>query len=581
MSRRGSVYPIESMRYLASLFVLGASLLLPELASAACHVVRAGAPANGTGGDWSQAYAELPKSLIRGDVYYVAAGTYGAHTFADADSGALTIEVRSATPSDHCSDVGWNASYAGQAVFAPKSGSGSIFDFNTDYYVVNGQSRGADWKSGYGIKLDDTGKGACVADVSGGLGGKAVHDITVEYVEIDGSHATADACNEQGVEFVNGSHDLLFRALWNHDVGNTNFFLKGGGGAQNITIEQSWMADNYSSPAIHGEGCSCSEGLQNFTVRDNHWVDMIGTAYMATPSGSGYKTGNDNNGPWYIHGNVFSATPGHHHCAVGDGVLAAFDVSFSGALYFVNNTIAGINQKECGTGLDSSGIQFGVGFKAGFTNVFVQNNLWWNVDQISTVTACDNTSVFCSAIAWDHNAYFQIVDGSVKNDPDTNAQVVAVDPFTGSSSSDFRLAQATSAGVTLNVAGQTLATDPVGAPRGLDGVWDRGAFEFAKCSSDKDCKVADACHVAGTCGASGVCSSPAAPDGTVCPSGRCATGVCVPGSDGGAGADAGSASGSSAPSDGCGCTAGRTSDGGAFVGGAALVLLVLRRRRRS
>ncbi len=81
----------------------------------------------------------------------------------------------------------------------------SRFGFNTDYYVISGQYRGADWKSGYGIKLDNQSKAACEADVAGGQNGTAVHHIRLEYVEISGSHSQADTCNEQGVEFLNGS----------------------------------------------------------------------------------------------------------------------------------------------------------------------------------------------------------------------------------------------------------------------------------------------------------------------------------------------------------------------------------------
>ena len=249
---------------------------------AACHVVRAGA--NGTGAEWASALGELPPSLTRGDVYYLAAGTYGPHGFADPDSGTQTIEIRAATAADHCTDTGWDASYAGQVVFSATPDCGSIFNFDTDYYVIDGQSRGSDWKSGYGIKLDNTSRGACEADISGGLSGTGVHDLRFQYVELEGSHPTGDTCNEEGVELLNGSHDIAFRHGWNHDVGNANFFIRGG---SNITLEYNWIADDYSSPAVHGEGCSCSEGIQNFTIRYNVWADMVGTAYLATPSGGG------------------------------------------------------------------------------------------------------------------------------------------------------------------------------------------------------------------------------------------------------------------------------------------------------
>src|SRR5215470_3950389 len=56
---------------------------------AANHYVRAGATGSGTGADWTNAFTDLPASLVRGDLYYVAAGTYKPHLFGDSDSGTL------------------------------------------------------------------------------------------------------------------------------------------------------------------------------------------------------------------------------------------------------------------------------------------------------------------------------------------------------------------------------------------------------------------------------------------------------------------------------------------------------------
>ena len=47
-------------------------------AEAANHYVRQGA--GGSGGDWTNAYSDLPSTLTRGDTYYVADGTYSSHT---------------------------------------------------------------------------------------------------------------------------------------------------------------------------------------------------------------------------------------------------------------------------------------------------------------------------------------------------------------------------------------------------------------------------------------------------------------------------------------------------------------------
>jgi hypothetical protein len=82
------------------------------------------------------------------------------------------------------------------------------------------------------------------------------------------------------------------------------------------------------------------------------------------------------------------------------------------------------------------------------------------------------------------------------------------------------------------------------------------------------CMPMDACHVAGTCGGdaggdAGACTNPEAPDGTTCPGGACAKGVCVaaksPDADAGAGGDAGAGAGADA-------SAGASADAGAGAG---------------
>ena len=48
-------------------------------ASAACHTVTPSGSGSQTGADWNNAYAGLPGTLVRGDIYYLADGNYGNH----------------------------------------------------------------------------------------------------------------------------------------------------------------------------------------------------------------------------------------------------------------------------------------------------------------------------------------------------------------------------------------------------------------------------------------------------------------------------------------------------------------------
>jgi len=83
-----------------------------------CRYVRAGS--SGDGSDWSNALGELPETLERGLVYFVATGTYPGYVF--DDPGREIIRVLRATEYDHGTDVGWNASDAdGVAELGPVS----------------------------------------------------------------------------------------------------------------------------------------------------------------------------------------------------------------------------------------------------------------------------------------------------------------------------------------------------------------------------------------------------------------------------------------------------------------------------
>src|SRR5579863_1637140 len=147
--------------------------LLPGLAVAACHVVKEGGSGRADGSNWNNALPDLPSSLTRGDVYVLAAGSYGAHHFNDPDDGNKQIEVRAATMASHCSDIGWNSRFLGTAVFrAIQRNAGNVLSFSTDLYLINGAYRSTvtgqpyvDWKSGYGFKVDNANQFACGSDI--------------------------------------------------------------------------------------------------------------------------------------------------------------------------------------------------------------------------------------------------------------------------------------------------------------------------------------------------------------------------------------------------------------------------------
>ena len=83
---------MKGNKYLILLFSF---LLIPKIALSANHYILDGASGNGS--SWSNAWDSLPSTLVRGDTYYIADGSYGSYTFNDAQSGSTLIYIKKAT----------------------------------------------------------------------------------------------------------------------------------------------------------------------------------------------------------------------------------------------------------------------------------------------------------------------------------------------------------------------------------------------------------------------------------------------------------------------------------------------------
>lgn len=536
MSKKNAIHRILLMSLPLTCLILGGTVF--SLAASGCDgsgncYVRSGATSGGRNGiDWNNAYLDLPANLTRGVTYWVATGTYGGHIFNDTDSGTITITVMAPTIASHGTDTGWSNSYQAQAVFqsADTSGVGTIFSFTTDYYVVSGSYRSnstgnpqVDWQSeaGYGFRTDNSEAVACYASIGFGTNSATaavvVHDITFEYVDVNGSHAATDTgCRENGIENDWGSYNLTVSSNYIHDAGASMLFLHGqhcangsvvtppctrgtapGGGtygpANNEIFQYNYFSRNYSTADYHAEGGSISEGTQDLTIAYNYWQDINGTAIIAPASACDFNNCNQNNGPWYLYGNVVLMTNcsavsgGSGANAKNPGIanfLYLFDSQFSGNVYIVNNTIANYGT-GCGLG---SGIMLGDG---GYTNpmqaVYVVNNAWSGAAQISISNSCptSNGQPTCTSITWAYNAYFATTDSSPTNDSDPNKQVSTSNAiFNSATTFDYRLVTDTSEGLNMSTILSADSTDLLGTIRAADGTWDRGAFQLPSSSAN-------------------------------------------------------------------------------------------------
>jgi hypothetical protein len=467
--------------------------------SATNHYVRAGAAGTASGADWTNAYTALPASLVRGDLYYISKGNYASHNFNDADSGATTIEVRAATIADHGTATGWMDSYQGQAVFA------NDINFGADYYIFNGAYRSTvtgnpkvDWSldSGYGFQVDNHTARICNGNVMMEIGANAPtfqHDITVEYTDLWGSGVSAavggNPC-EDGLDVVGGSY-IKFTLGAIHSVGEdisewhgNHGHIGGGGGygtGSGNEMSYTWASNNCCNDGvIHGQGLSVSEDEINWTLKYNYLVNMVSTSTLFPATPCDYNTCSGHNGPWYIYGNVFYGDTSNH-CAAGDGVLALFDVAFSGTVYVLNNTFSFLSNANCSNPEPAWFFNNGdPSWRINMAGFIWENNLIYKGDNENIYLTCPTLRMTCTgAFTWDYNSWLSMLDTSANSDTSTHVQRTPLNPFQADTSYDFRLTSHTAAGLDTTSILAANGTDMLGATRGTGGTWDRGAFQLS------------------------------------------------------------------------------------------------------
>lgn len=449
-------------------------LLVPNSVWATDHYVRAGATGNGSGSDWTNACTGFTgscaaSSLVRGDTYYVAAGSYGYLDITSPDVGTEVITIKAATVADHGTSTGWSNGYAGQALFQTANNQTLL---ETDYITIDGQSR-AGYGSGYNIKFRTTGTcNTCAALILGnpgasGGGSASNHDI-VEYVEMQGSGSTVGE-DKAAIVAVNGSYNQ-FLYDWFHNAGND--LLDAHTGAwTNLTVDHCFLDTNDMGGANTGKH---STGLNvtgdNLTV-SNNWFRNIQSSDMIENAAGGHTDLSN----WYIFGNVFYWDSGCSGCGIGDGeigilVNGSSGTNLTGTLMIVNNTIAGVaSPSYCSTGGGGACNAFPLYIDSGVVyntaTIDVENNLFWNTGNLSVIYG-----------AYDYNSYYGGVDNTA--DIGAHSKVISGNPFVDSSTNDYQLAAHTDAGLTITTPAG-VAIDPLGVSRSASGNWDRGAYEFA------------------------------------------------------------------------------------------------------
>jgi len=465
------------------------SILLPGRALGACHVVTPSGSGNHTGADWNNAYKGFgtgtgqlnPASMVRGDTYYLGAGSYGQVTFNAADSGTALITVKAATTADNCTSTGWNAgTMQGSAIFS-SSGNTSAISVNSDYWTFDGNygaggtvAGGDITPSDYGIQAI-WGSGTINSQIIaiGSSGGPYASNITFRHVGESGSNGAPGydgTSSDVGIKIQPGASSPNY--LLEYDIFMDNCAHLVVAGVSNLTVQYSVGMTNFSIGAgCHGENVRFANGANNLTFRYNQWRSGAGTAVFGQPCGTCSPSSNV-----YIYGERIYWVSSDQcsigggsfgQCVLGDGIVwSSAGTGVTGNFYFINNTIDGLTSAVMNVG------SFTIPYNSGSTTwgtVLIQDNIISNSIPVSA-PACPAS---CTSYTWNYHAYYNTTNTA---DTDTNKQVFSSSPFMAESSQNFQLSGDTLSGVSFS---SPYNQDSDGNTRGADGTWDRGAFQYA------------------------------------------------------------------------------------------------------
>jgi len=412
-------------------------LLATMTGYSANHYVREGAAGTASGDNWTDAYTALPASLTRGDTYYIADGTYASYTVDDAQSGTSVITIKKASASDHGTETGWNSTYGdGQAVF------NSSFNITRPWIVFDGSYRNESnyWDGdSYGFKIQTVANNQTLMNMANGS--TPCTNITVKFVFILAPIGILTS-RPYAIDTETGDNAVMNANYVFHKVyvkgSNNPFFIRQ---TKDALIEYCAAELTSGSDTYHGEMVNAFyHYFGGPTVRYSHFRDAYNGASGYNPGGGTGVIAIADNPYCYIYGNIFE------RFYVGDGAIAAGWPNDNVRVF--NNTFI--------DGVAGSGALVRSTIDEGHVGNMAYNNL---------AVGCANSTYNGLGV----DAYNSTAANTI---------------FVNYAAGNYRLASATTAGTNVAFFDAAYAIDPDGVSRTVDGVWDRGAFEFDEGPND-------------------------------------------------------------------------------------------------
>jgi hypothetical protein len=464
VSTRGKLiskgFGVAALAWIVNLF------LLTGAHAANWYVQPSSAGAGGTNWNnaWSMAQLNANWSSVKpGDTVWLSGGTYTT-ALIPASSGTagnpIYIKRVLATDSVPTNSPGWKNSFDSQVVITP-SASMCIY-WNQ---VGKGSWLSIDGRQDSGIScyMDSKVGGNYPGAVSVNSPGGYIHDVTIKNVDMGGPsrdsgqfvYTNAYDCGFSlrpwsGGQWLSCSNWVLnnCRIHGALDLVMTMF-------CHDLVFDHCKFYDNNDSGATttvgHANMYECNN-CYNLTFRYCDFSRWMCEGFR--PYGAVYNV--------YIYGCFFhdainnsGANPG---CVEPDSSAKGW-----GPIYFYNNTVENVFTVWRGT----------MTVAPPTTNSQARNNLYWNASESTPITDSDYTYANAST-AGAHSINGKGATPFV-NAAATNYQIVA----TVAANYPKDKGQALSA-----ISGQTLNLDMNGYPRGADGAWDIGAYEYGSISTN-------------------------------------------------------------------------------------------------
>lgn len=448
---------------------------------AACHAVGPAATGDGSGSSWTNRMKNLPATLVRGDVYYLADGNYGTYTFSTPNSGTTTITIKKAQAydygrtSDGCTNdisAGWNQSTMGAGQANWNEFYGGTKTPQPGYLILDGNGKSA---TSCGIAPSAvTSASDCGLKITASQGQDSDFDIgannndgnhrtpswTIRYFEImGGGDANNGAQSEEEIRCRGACDNFLVDHVYFHETGCDFFKVPW---TTSFTVQNSYIRQNMSSATCHGQLWYSEVNISNVDFHSNIIQDIQGTGIWVCLTGC--QASNVN-----IYNNVLWRAAGSTRPGTSNGIFSCINSGNKCTNWsFIGNSVINYTADYAGA--------LGTHCDGNPDTFIWKNNLFYGISPSDRI----DFQTCGGSLTESNNTYLN--SGTPKSGIGSTDIVIstgAPNPFTNWQNGVFTLASQNA-----NWSGGTVLSAPynvdfVGSSRpDSSGVWNRGAYQY-------------------------------------------------------------------------------------------------------